>query len=681
MDASGAGSGLLPPVLRISAFRRLWIALTLSSLGDWLGLLATTSLAQELVSSYSGKLYALSGVLIVRLLPALVIGPVAGAFADRFDRRKTMVIADCMRFALFMSLPFLHSLAYLLVASFLIECVSLFWIPAKEASVPNIVPKDRLEAANQLSLVTTYGSAAVASVAFALLAKISVLVQQAIPSYDATQTDIALYFDAATFLFSAATIFQLREIGGRRHREEHEDAPGMVASIVDGWKFIGTSGWLRGLLIGILGATAAGGTAIGLGRPFAVLDLGGGNAAYGVLFGMLFLGLATGMLVGPRLLSGFSRRRLMGIAIIAAGVSLSIDALMPNLALAIVFTFLVGAFAGVTWVTGLTLVGLHVSDAMRGRTFSSIYTLMRIDLLLVIAVTPLVAGAIGAHHVDVGQVRFRADGVTAVLFVAGLLGAGVGVVSFRLMDDRPHMRVWHDLVASLRGQAAPGRRDVDRGFFVVLEGGEGAGKTTQLRLLVDWLHDQGHLDVVTTREPGGTATGRRLREILLDPATTGLSAQAEALLYAADRAQHVAEVIRPALSRGAVVVSDRYVDSSLAYQGAGRVLPDGQVQRLSTWATEGLAPDLTVVLDVDPALGRRRVGDAPDRLESESLDFHERVRAEFLALARKSPRRYLVVDASQPPDAVHAQIVRRLAQEMRSHASGDAVVATSAGPA
>ena len=157
-----------------------------------------------------------------------------------------------------------------------------------------------------------------------------------------------------------------------------------------------------------------------------------------------------------------------------------------------------------------------------------------------------------------------------------------------------------------------------------------------------------------------TETGRRVRELLLDPASR-LSPRAEALLYAADRAQHVAEVVRPALERGAVVLTDRYVDSSLAYQGAGRELSVDEVQRLSTWATGDLVPDLVVLLDVDPRTGLRRAGDAPDRIEAESLEFHERVREGFLDLAGGHPDRYLVVAADQAPEQVQARVQERLA--------------------
>ena len=197
------------------------------------------------------------------------------------------------------------------------------------------------------------------------------------------------------------------------------------------------------------------------------------------------------------------------------------------------------------------------------------------------------------------------------------------------------------------------------GLFVALEGGEGAGKSTQVDLLQRWLTGLGR-EVVVTREPGGTPLGRRLRELLLDPSTGALAARTEALLYAADRAEHVQDVIRPALRAGAVVLTDRYIDSSIAYQGAGRSLDPADIAKLSAWATEDLLPDLTVVLDIDPQVGLRRF-DAPlDRLEAEPLSFHVAVRDGFLALAEQHAVRYLVVDATQDPDLIQAHIRERL---------------------
>ena len=199
------------------------------------------------------------------------------------------------------------------------------------------------------------------------------------------------------------------------------------------------------------------------------------------------------------------------------------------------------------------------------------------------------------------------------------------------------------------------------GLFITLEGGDGAGKTTQSELLAGWLEERGR-EVVRTREPGGTTLGVELRKLLLHGGA--VDPRAEALLYAADRAQHIATVVRPALERDAVVVQDRYIDSSLAYQGAGRVLDIDDVRRISEWATGGLQPQVTVLLDISPEdAAARRVarGGESDRLESETIEFHRSVREGFRALAKGDPHRYLVVDATLPADELHMQIIGRVA--------------------
>ena len=197
------------------------------------------------------------------------------------------------------------------------------------------------------------------------------------------------------------------------------------------------------------------------------------------------------------------------------------------------------------------------------------------------------------------------------------------------------------------------------GLFVCFEGGEGSGKSTQSRLLQRWLEEQGHV-VVLTFEPGDTPVGRRLREIVLSPDTGALSPRTEALLYAADRAEHVDSLVRPALERGEVVVMDRYVDSSLAYQGAGRELDVADVERVSRWATGDLRPHLTVVLDLEPEQGLGRFA-GRDRMEGESLEFHRRVREAFLRMAAADPDHYLVLDARSPVDEIAAAVQGRVA--------------------
>lgn len=196
------------------------------------------------------------------------------------------------------------------------------------------------------------------------------------------------------------------------------------------------------------------------------------------------------------------------------------------------------------------------------------------------------------------------------------------------------------------------------GAFIALEGGEGAGKSTQERLLAEHLRAGGR-EVVRTREPGGTPAAEAMRAIVLSSEFTGLDARSEALLFAAARGEHVARVIRPALDRGAIVVCDRYLDSSIAYQGYGRNLGADKVLDLNLWATSNLLPDLTIVLDIDPVIGLARITN-PDRLEAEPVEFHLQVRAAFLTIAQKAPKRYLVLDGTLPVSEIAAMIGRRV---------------------
>lgn len=196
------------------------------------------------------------------------------------------------------------------------------------------------------------------------------------------------------------------------------------------------------------------------------------------------------------------------------------------------------------------------------------------------------------------------------------------------------------------------------GMLIVFEGGEGSGKSTQAARLAATIPG----DVHVTRQPGGTPIGYTIRQMLLNPISS-ISDRAEALLYAADRAQHVDEIVRPALAAGATVICDRWVDSSIAYQGAGRGMSMMRIAELSRWATDGIEPDLTILLDIDPAVGLARAGrrGAADRLEQEDLSFHHRVRDSYLALAEHAPAaRYLVLDGSQPADFLGEVIAERV---------------------
>ena len=213
------------------------------------------------------------------------------------------------------------------------------------------------------------------------------------------------------------------------------------------------------------------------------------------------------------------------------------------------------------------------------------------------------------------------------------------------------------------------------GLFIAFEGGDGAGKSTQAARLADALQSQG-LSVLRTREPGGTPIGEKLRSLVLDHGHGTIDARTEALMFAAARAAHASQVIRPALAEGTVVITDRYIDSSVAYQGAGRGLGAEGVLTLNQWATDGLRPDLTVLLDVDPSDGRRRrtAGDAAeDRLESEPDAFHSAIRHAFLKLAKAAPSSYLVLPANSDMETLAAQILERVESLLGDRVPGDRV--------
>ncbi len=654
-------------LLRITPFRRLWLALGLSSLGDWLGLLATAALAGSLAGgSYTSQNFAVAGVFLLRLAPAVVLGPLAGALADRLDRRWTLVFGDLARFALFVSIVVVGTLPWLYVATVLIECVALFWGPANDATIPNLVPRRRLEAANQVTLVATYGSAPIAAALYTVLALIADGAT-AMPSLpDVNPITVALWANAITFLISALVIWRLDFPPMPRRSATRQ--VGVIRSILDGWRFVASTPVVRGLVLGMLGAFAAGGFVVGLAQTF-VGDLGAGQPGFGVLFGAVFVGLAGGMWIGPRVLSGLSRRRLFGISLVCAGVFLLLLALVPSMILAIVFTVGLGLCGGVAWVTGYTLLGLEVDDEVRGRTFGLVHSSARVVLVLVLATGPALAALVGRHTLVLpwGE-QLTYNGASWVFGLAGLLAIAMGVTAYRQMDDRPGVTLRSDLLHLLPGrhEGLPSRSAArsHNGWFIAFEGGDGTGKSTQARVFADWLRiDQGH-DVVLTREPGATAIGVRLREVLLGEGEA-VGPRAEALLFAADRAHHVGSLVKPALARGRIVITDRYVDSSIAYQGAGRALDAEEIAYISRWATGGLVPDLTVLLDIPPEISRIRRANDPkrsgaDRLEAQPEEFHQRVREGFLELARREPQRYLVLDGSDPREEIQEAIRRRV---------------------
>ncbi len=662
----------LRAVLRIRPFRRLWLVLGVASFGDWLGLLATSIFASAQVSGNTAKGLAFGGVIAVRLLPALLLGPLAGVLADRFDRRYTMVICDLLRFVLFASIPLVALsgvsgglvVGWAAVATFLIETITLIWIPAKEAAVPNLIPRARLEVSNQLTLITTYGLTPVlAAVSLSVLDAAVRGVTGTEPSNWAEPAQLALWFNAFSRLATAIVVFYgIKEISGRDKQPDKSKQHGLIREFADGWKFIGKTPLVRGLVLGIFGAFAGGGVVIGTAR-FFTQSLNAGDAAFYLLFAALFVGLSLGIGLGPMVIRELSRRRWFGMSIVLAGASVLVLAAAIHLSMAILGAVLVGAGAGMAFLAGITLLGGEIADDVRGRVFAVVQTGTRVVLMLAIALSSLLVGVGGSRRLEIASLGISISSTRLLLLAAGAFGIFSGISAFRQMDDKPGVAVLADLWGSIRGRPLSAAEPFAwRGLFVVFEGGEGAGKSTQVNALADALRTKGR-DVVVTREPGATDVGERIRGMVLGHSGAGaVSPRAEALLYAADRAHHVATVVRPALARGAVVISDRYVDSSLAYQGAGRTLPVEEVSWLSSWATGGLKPDLVVLLDIDPTMGLTRVASrgAADRLEAESVTFHERVRYAFLDLAANDPKRYLVLDATRSTDDLTSSVVERI---------------------
>ncbi|MEX5717530.1 bifunctional MFS transporter/dTMP kinase [Geodermatophilus maliterrae] len=676
-SASGRGhDNALLALVRIPVFRRMWAAITVSSLGDWLGLLATTAMAQQLTSDQSTAVQgaAISGVILTRLLPDLVLGPLAGALADRLDRRTTVVVGELLALSLYLSMAVSYELTWLYVAQFLVEAVGLFTNPAKQAIWVAIVPRERLAVANQVSLFSVYGAVPVAALLFALLSTVSRVFPGGGDGGNArTAIVVALVFNAASFGLSAVTVFLSRALIPPT-ATDRETPANVFSLVVEGVSFLRGQPLMRALYVGVIGAFGAGGLIIGVAQLY-IATLDAGTAGYGVVFGIVFTGLALGMLVGPRILPTVPRRALFARSIGLAGVALLAMSVLQDFVLATGAAFLVGLFAGVSWIIGYTLIGFEVEDRLRGRVFAFVISSVRIVLLLAVAVGPGLAGLLGTHELRFGELVLTLSGPGLTLLVGGVLALCVSAYAVRQVAPRDRTQTRTRLRDSLR--LLWGTSDLlsasssGVGLFVVVEGADRDLTRRYTADLAQVLREDGHT-VVTTHEPSDTALGRQVRQLLYPPAppagrsvTDGegrpVAAYTAALLAAADRAEHVATVIRPALRRRQVVVCNHYVDTSIAFHGAGQGLDADRIFRTSLWATRGLLPDLTVVVDSPVTAG-------PADADADA------VRAAFLAQAEAAPTRYVVVPgellgADAPSggtglvsDAVRRRITTLLAQ-------------------
>ena len=643
-ELRGTRAATLKDLLTQPAFSRLLAAMTVSSLGDWVGFVAVTSLVARISGSKAGL--AVGGVMIVRMLPAVLFGPLAGVFVDRFDRKKVMIASDLARGVLFAAMAFMSQLWMIYLFSFVKEGLSLLWTPARDASLPNMVPRRQLANANAISLVSTYATLPLGGGVFAVLAAFSDWISARVPWVVGRPESFALLLDASSFAFSALMVsriaFPPRAAGSEGSRL---DLTRVWRDIVDGVRFLREDSIASAMTAGIVVAFAAVGAVLAMG-PIFVTTLDAGTAAWGVIVTAFGVGMALGMASTNQIARFIDRGLTFVWALVAAGVTLFVLASMPNLSLAAVVTVWLGAFCGLAWVSGYTLLQENVEDEFRGRTFASLTTLSRMGLFLSLAAFPILSTVYGDYEFFIGGQRFDLSGTRLALWTAGALAVAAGLNTRRLLGrhrlSRPRTL---ELVPKLKRPPATG-------LFIAFEGVEGAGKGTQIRLIEEYLRGRIPQEVLVTREPGGTEMGEKIREVLLDPKTGKLDARSEALLFAAARAQTVANVIRPALAEGKIVICDRYVDSSLAYQGWGRGLGEQDVLTLNVWATQGLFPDLVVLLHVEPERGLLRSTEAPDRMELEGQDFHAKVADAYLRIAEEHPERFVLVDADQTPAEV-----------------------------
>ena len=652
----GTKSATLKDLLTNHGFSRLLAAMTVSSLGDWVGFVAVTSLVQSL-SGISTKGLAIGGVMTARMLPAILFGPFAGAFVDRFDRKKIMIAADIARGALYATMAFVHRLGVIFLLSFVIECFSLLWTPARDASLPNLVPRRQLANANSIGLVSTYATLPLGGAVFAVLALISTALGFARPE------TLALLLDGATFAFSAFMVSGVPLKAHTSRGPERFDLSRIWRDVLDGLRFLREDSIASAMTAGIVIAFAAVGAVLALGPIFVNSTLHAKAAGWGVVVVAFGIGMAIGMAGSNQVTKFIERGLVFTRSLLSAAVALFLLAAMPTFSLATVVTVWLGLFCGLAWVSGYTLLQENVEDEYRGRTFASLTVLSRLGLFASLTFFPILSSAYDAAFPPEPGSNFALSGTRVALWAAGVLVLIAGLNTRRLLGrfrlSRPQPLA---LVPKLKRPPATG-------LFIAFEGVEGAGKGTQIRMAEEHIRSLG-LDVLVTREPGGTQLGEQIRQVLLDPKTGKLDARAEALLFAASRAQTVTSIIRPALADGKIVLSDRYVDSSLAYQGWARGLGEQDVLTLNVWATQGLFPDLVILLHVEPELGLLRSTEAPDRMELEGQDFHAKVSDAYLKIAEEHPERFVVVEADKPQADVFIGVKDALERVLKDREDG-----------
>ena len=675
-------------VLRNTSFRNLSLATLSSTLGDWIGFLAILALTESILGQTRAAAFAVSAVMAARVLPSMLLGPIAGVFVDRWDRKRLMIACDIGRAAIMALIPFSNEILTLLLATLVIEVLSSLFGPAKDSVLPSLVRPDRLVLANQVNLMVTYGTLPLGGVLFAAMLAVAGPASGVIGFLDDRPVALPIWFNALSFLMSAALLSRLQIAERPRHRggadEDGDRAavdepPGAWQELREGFAFVGGHPIIRALILGVMLAAGSAGVVISTGQFFANV-LNAGSQGFGILVGIVGVGLLLGLIVTAPVTTRVAPERLFGPGIALAGLMLIATALMPSLRWAAPTAMLMGAGAGVGFIVGYTILQSRADERIRGRTFGAFNSGVRVAIFGSTTAAPFLVGVLGRERRELVALQdgtrqivypYAIGGVRLTLILGGLL-AVIGAVFAGRALARSLSR---EQQAGVPSGGAPAAHE---GLFVVFEGGDGSGKTTQIRLLRSAIERLG-ATVAVSREPGGTPIGETVRDVLLSPDHDRMGDRTEALLYAAARAQHVDEVIEPALTRGEVVLCDRFLDSSVVYQGAGRGLGEEPVETLNRWATDDLVPDLVVLLDLDPDEGLRRVGDVQDRLEAAGSRFHRTVAEAYRRRAADEPDRYLVVDATEPVEQLHAAIRRAVIARMARRGLVDATPASSGG--
>ncbi|WP_085978660.1 bifunctional MFS transporter/dTMP kinase [Saccharomonospora xinjiangensis] len=639
-------------VLAIRPFRRLWGVTYLCSVADWLSLLALTGLVTKLTDDYTAQNFAFAGIVLTQLLPGLLFAPLGGMLADRFDRRKIMVVADLVRFGLLISIAIVGTPLWLFVANFLVGSAAMMWIPSKDAAVPNLLRRrDQVETANQLGMVMTYGVAVVTGAGiYAILTGIQTtfnLPPDLLGEFGTAK--IVVVLNGMLYLASALLVARIPELSlrnvhpvpetGERPvvRKPEREQGGFRSMVKDGVRFVRSTPLIRGLLIGMVGAFAAGGAVIGSAKPYSS-SLGGGDASFGLLFVAVFVGAAIGLAGAPKLARRLPHERLFGVGIVIAGLALVVVALAPHLAVALVAVALVGACAGGAFLTGITIIGSQIDDSIRGRINAIYQSLLKIIIFGTTSAVPGLIGLVKPREVIVWGNRLIIDGTRPVLLAGGLLAALVGVIAYRQMDSRRTEPIFADLRNVIRRR--PHRVN---GVLIALEGTTAADTEAQAARLAEWLGN-GPRPVVLAADPA--LDDERLTSLISGASLGG--ARARALAAAAVRADIVERDVRPALDSGAIVVMERFVDTPLAHLSTVAELDVAELEGLTDWATGRLRPDLTVLLDAEP-------GEGEDR-STNTAEHHWRVQEMLAEMAASAPDRYVVVDAEGTEDEIAERV-------------------------